>query len=155
MPSELIYEAQWNLPSNLGQRYAGVCKDYNVIHVSSILAKAFGFPNMIIHGMYMAARIGEECKKCMNNNIRYPVEMALSFRRPCVLPSDPVVKIHQHRDANFRKYFIFEVNDKKGKTLETGKYTCSSKVKSIVIEQSQVKRTVHFSDETDESKKFN
>merc|ERR1711976_118688 len=65
MTPELIYEAQWNLPSNLGQRYEGVCKDYNVIHVSSILAKAFGFPSMIIHGMYMAARIGEECKKSM------------------------------------------------------------------------------------------
>jgi len=138
MPSELIYESEWDLPKNLGRSYAAVCKDYNVIHVSTLCAKAFGFPSMIIHGLYMASRIGEECKKNMNNNIRYPVEMALNFRRVCVLPSRPIVKIHQHRDANFRKYFMFEVFDKKGKLLQCGKYLCNSPERTIVTEPSDL-----------------
>lgn len=48
--------AQWNMPAGLGERYARVSGDYNLIHLNNLAAKAFGFPRAIAHGMYTASR---------------------------------------------------------------------------------------------------
>jgi acyl dehydratase len=53
-------EKQWRVPNNMGRRYARTASDYNPIHISSLLAKLFGFRKAIIHGMWSAARcLGE------------------------------------------------------------------------------------------------
>ncbi|PSR22865.1 MAG: dehydratase [Sulfobacillus acidophilus] len=45
-------------------RYAGAADDYNPIHYNDAVAKAFGFPGVIVHGMLnmglMASRIMEQ-----------------------------------------------------------------------------------------------
>lgn len=46
----------WNLPGDIGRRYAAVSGDYNPIHLSSVSARALGFKRAIAHGMYLSAR---------------------------------------------------------------------------------------------------
>lgn len=44
-----------DVPRNIGRQYAGLCKDYNPIHISVLLAKLFGFRRTIAHGMWVSA----------------------------------------------------------------------------------------------------
>ncbi|WP_246174043.1 MaoC family dehydratase [Paraburkholderia hayleyella] len=54
---EALTQAQrWTLPAHLGRDYAHVSGDYNPIHLSTLSAKAFGFPHAIAHGMWTLAR---------------------------------------------------------------------------------------------------
>lgn len=43
------------VPENQGRMYAGVSKDWNLIHVHWIFAKIFGFRRAIVHGMWTLA----------------------------------------------------------------------------------------------------
>ncbi|CAJ0685368.1 hypothetical protein LMG18091_00368 [Ralstonia wenshanensis] len=47
---------RWDVPADIGRRYAGVSGDWNPIHVSNIGAKLFGFAHPIAHGMWTKAR---------------------------------------------------------------------------------------------------
>lgn len=49
-------EYTWEVPREMGWRYAKITGDYNPIHISRIMAKFFGFPRDIIHGMWSGAR---------------------------------------------------------------------------------------------------
>jgi hypothetical protein len=44
-----------DVPRNIGRQYASLCKDYNPIHISVLLAKLFGFRRSIAHGMWVSA----------------------------------------------------------------------------------------------------
>jgi acyl dehydratase len=46
----------WELPADLGRRYAAVAGDRNPIHLYDITAKPLGFKRAIIHGMWTKAR---------------------------------------------------------------------------------------------------
>ena len=48
----LVLEDEWKLGSHISLDYAAVSKDYNPIHTSTLAAKLFGFPGIIIHGTY-------------------------------------------------------------------------------------------------------
>jgi acyl dehydratase len=82
-------------------KWAAVCKDYNPIHMSSILARLFGFPGKIAHGNHALARALEQLAR---NPGAVPPEVAerveqligssdvqsvleVQFRRPMVLPA--------------------------------------------------------------------
>jgi acyl dehydratase len=52
----LVRRARWQLPPQLGRDYANVSGDYNPIHLSTLSARAFGFPHAIAHGMWTLAR---------------------------------------------------------------------------------------------------
>ena len=73
--------AHWQLPDDLGRRYAGVSGDHNPIHLHGLAAKAFGFPRAIAHGMWTKAR-------CLAS-LRLPDEFSVDvkFRKPVLLPS--------------------------------------------------------------------
>ena len=47
---------KWNLPSDLGRRYAEVSGDSNPIHLHPLTAMPFGLKRPIIHGMWTHAR---------------------------------------------------------------------------------------------------
>ncbi|MCW2527812.1 MAG: MaoC domain protein dehydratase [Pseudonocardiales bacterium] len=51
-----VPDALWRLGNDLGRRYAAVSGDRNPIHLSSLAAKAFGFPKAIAHGMWLHSR---------------------------------------------------------------------------------------------------
>ena len=46
----------FDLPEDLGRRYALISGDFNFIHIHAVTAKAFGFKRAIAHGMWTKAR---------------------------------------------------------------------------------------------------
>lgn len=63
--------------------YAGISGDRNPIHVSGVGAKAFGFPNVIAHGMWTAATLLGVVEGGVPERVRYSVE----FGKPVILPA--------------------------------------------------------------------
>lgn len=48
-------QAVWDVPGDMGRRYAAVSGDVNPMHLSSLAAKAFGYPRALVHGMWTKA----------------------------------------------------------------------------------------------------
>ena len=55
-PAEFEATAEWTIPGDIGRRYAAVSGDRNPIHMHPLLARAFGAPTTIAHGMWTTAR---------------------------------------------------------------------------------------------------
>lgn len=75
--------ALWRLPAGLGRDYAAVSGDVNPIHLSSVTAKAFGFPRAIAHGMWTHAR----ALAALESRLPSAYEVEVDFRKPVLLPS--------------------------------------------------------------------
>ncbi|USQ76975.1 MaoC family dehydratase [Ornithinimicrobium cryptoxanthini] len=75
--------ALWRLPAGLGRDYAAVSGDVNPIHLSSLTAKAFGFPRAIAHGMWTHAR----ALAALEGRLPPAYEVEVDFRKPVLLPS--------------------------------------------------------------------
>ncbi len=77
----------WQLPADLGRRYAAVSGDRNPIHLHPLSARALGFPRAIAHGMWTKAR----CLAALTRGGSIPSSGAFaidaSFRRPILLPA--------------------------------------------------------------------
>jgi acyl dehydratase len=72
----------WNLPGDLGRRYAAVSGDANPIHLYPLTAKALGFPRQIAHGMWTMAR----CVAALENRLPGAVRVDVAFKKPVLLP---------------------------------------------------------------------
>jgi acyl dehydratase len=48
--------ARWDLPGDVGRRYATVSGDCNPLHLTVLTARALGYRRAIAHGMYLASR---------------------------------------------------------------------------------------------------
>jgi acyl dehydratase len=72
----------WNLPADLGRRYAAVSGDHNPIHLYPLTAKALGFPRQIAHGMWSKAR----CIAALENRLPDAVRADVAFKKPIILP---------------------------------------------------------------------
>ena len=73
---------EWDLPGDLGRRYAAVSGDRNPIHLYGVTAKAFGFPRQIAHGMWSKAR----CLAALEGRLPDAVTVEVAFRKPILLP---------------------------------------------------------------------
>ncbi|PZR53518.1 hypothetical protein DNL40_08450 [Xylanimonas oleitrophica] len=80
---------RWVLPAGTGRAYGAISGDRNPIHMSTLSAKAFGFPRAIAHGMYTAARALAEVGPARGATYRWTVE----FARPVLLPGTVDVAI--------------------------------------------------------------
>ncbi|WP_169391390.1 MULTISPECIES: MaoC family dehydratase [Psychrobacter] len=73
----------FEVPEDIGRRYAFVSGDFNLIHLHPLSAKAFGFPKAIAHGMWSKAKclalMGELPEACTAE---------VSFKLPIFLPSE-------------------------------------------------------------------
>ena len=93
----------FEVPEDIGRRYAFISGDFNLIHLHPLSAKAFGFPKAIAHGMWSKAK----CLAMMADlPDAYRVEVA--FKLPIFLPSEveliaePVAKLKDSDDhCNF------------------------------------------------------
>lgn len=74
--------ATWNVPGNLGRRYASVSGDYNPIHIHPLSARLFGFPSAIAHGMWTKAR----CLAALEPRLPDAFMVEVAFKRPILLP---------------------------------------------------------------------
>ncbi|MGY2703750.1 MaoC family dehydratase [Nocardioides sp. HB32] len=81
-PEAPAHGITWQLPGDLGRRYAGVSGDHNPIHLYPLTAKALGFPRQIAHGMWSMAR----CVGALENRLPDAVTVAVAFKKPIVLP---------------------------------------------------------------------
>ena len=96
----------FEVPEDIGRRYAFVSGDFNLIHLHPLSARAFGFPKAIAHGMWSKAKclamMGELPDSCTAE---------VSFKLPIYLPSEveliaePVAKLkHSDDDCTFGLY---------------------------------------------------
>ncbi len=94
--------AEWNLPGDLGRRYAGVSGDRNPIHMHSLTAKPLGFPGAIAHGMWTKARALAQLQSELPDSF----EVDVRFRKPVLLPARVVFA-----EQNSGKEILFAVRD--------------------------------------------
>lgn len=90
----------FEVPEDIGRRYAFVSGDFNLIHLHPLSARAFGFPKAIAHGMWSKA-------KCLAMMGELPTACTaeVSFKLPIFLPSEveliaePIAKLENLEDA--------------------------------------------------------
>ncbi|NMP17400.1 MaoC/PaaZ C-terminal domain-containing protein [Thalassotalea sp. Y01] len=70
-----------HINADLARSYAKISYDYNPIHISKHLAKLFGLPGTIMHGMYFAHLL------LINHDIDNS-RVKFEFKKPCLLPTD-------------------------------------------------------------------
>lgn len=99
--SKPVTRASLALPSDIGRRYAAICKDYNPIHLYPWAARLFGFRSHIVHGMCVAEKIlpamlaaaagssspSDDLAHGCVSEARWPVHFEIAFRRPIFLPA--------------------------------------------------------------------
>ncbi len=81
--------ASWNVPADIGRKYAGAAGDYNPIHLSPWSAKLFGFPRAIATGMWLKARAAAQLAPQLEQRA---YTLRLEFKKPVFLPSSAVFK---------------------------------------------------------------
>lgn len=84
VPFEPSQESTWQVPENIGRRYAAVAGDYNPIHLSPWTAKLFGFPRHIATGMWAKARAAAGLEPELEKSA---YTLSLAFKKPVFLPS--------------------------------------------------------------------
>ena len=131
-----VKNTTWSLPANMGRQYAAVAKDNNPIHTSALAAKAFGFPGVIMHGMYFIVRAAAECQAVVEKSdglgkLGYPVEVTAKFVRPVVLPHKvgfkvtPIVATEGSKGGSGAapRALRYEVLNKAGKIAVEGEFS--------------------------------
>ena len=81
-PTELDPQAVWNVPGDVGRRYADVSGDRNPIHLHPLTARLFGFPRAIAHGMWMKAR----CLAALEGELADAFTVEVEFKKPLLIP---------------------------------------------------------------------
>lgn len=74
--------AEWNVPGDVGRRYAGVSGDRNPIHMHPLSARLFGFPSAIAHGMWTKAR----CLASFDGRLADSYSIEVEFKAPLRIP---------------------------------------------------------------------
>lgn len=73
----------FEVPEDIGRRYAFVSGDFNLIHLHPLSARAFGFPKAIAHGMWSKAK----CLALMDE-LPDACTVTVSFKLPIFLPAE-------------------------------------------------------------------
>ena len=81
-PDELGVSAEWEIPADIGRRYAAVSGDRNPIHMHSLSARLFGFPSAIAHGMWTKAR----CLAAFEGRVPESFAVEAAFKSPLRIP---------------------------------------------------------------------
>jgi acyl dehydratase len=86
VPAELPERARWDVPGDIGRRYAAVSGDRNPIHLHPLGAKASGLRAPIAHGMWVAAR----CLAALEDVLPAAYTVDVGFRAPLFVPGTVV-----------------------------------------------------------------
>jgi acyl dehydratase len=82
-PDPPVPSAVWEVPGDIGRRYAAVSGDRNPIHMHGLAAKLFGQPTAIAHGMWTKAR----CLAALAPHMPGRFTVEVSFKLPVLLPA--------------------------------------------------------------------
>jgi acyl dehydratase len=73
--------SEWQLPADLGRRYAAICGDYNPIHLSPWTSWLFGYKRPIAHGWWAlahaVAEMGDAVPEVCTLDVRFIGPMSL------------------------------------------------------------------------------
>jgi hypothetical protein len=83
---DLPFGAIWQVPGDIGRRYAAVSGDRNPIHMHPLSAKLFGMKAPIAHGMWTKAR----CLAALEGELPDTYTVDVRFKLPIFLPSKVV-----------------------------------------------------------------
>jgi acyl dehydratase len=86
VPADLPERARWEVPGDIGRRYAAVSGDRNPIHLHPLTAKAFGLKGPIAHGMWVKAR----CLAALEDVLPAAYTVDVRFKAPLFVPSKVV-----------------------------------------------------------------
>jgi acyl dehydratase len=89
-------KALWRVPRQVGIEYAKASGDQNPIHTSRVLARAFGFPRPIAHGMWTKAR----CLAALDGRLPELYTVDVEFKLPILLPATVGFAATQDRRAD-------------------------------------------------------
>jgi hypothetical protein len=87
-------QAVWHVPGDIGRRYARVSGDANPIHMHPLVAKAFGQPTTIAHGMWTKAR----CLAALEGELPAAYTADVRFKLPLRIPGRAAFS---YRDGGF------------------------------------------------------
>lgn len=86
---------EWQLPADIGRRYARVSGDRNPIHLFASTAKLFGFPRAIAHGMWLKAHCLASLEAAAPEApLSAGFEFNVEFKKPVLLPSRVALQFH-------------------------------------------------------------
>jgi acyl dehydratase len=81
--------ARFDVPESVSPRYAGMSGDRNPHHLHPLLAKLFGFPGLLAHGMWTKAR----ALAGLQDRLPASFTMTGAFERPLLLPARVVLTV--------------------------------------------------------------
>jgi acyl dehydratase len=87
--------AVWDVPGDIGRRYAAVSGDRNPIHLHGLSARLFGFPGAIAHGMWTYAR----ALASLGGKLPAEHESAVEFSAPLRIPGRARLRAAQTGDG--------------------------------------------------------
>ncbi len=78
----------WEVPANMGRRFAKVSGDVNPIHLADFTAKLFGFKKAIVHGVWSMSRTMAELEsKLSSDEQKKALQFNVEFKLPVFLPT--------------------------------------------------------------------
>ncbi|MGH8462308.1 MAG: MaoC family dehydratase [Stenotrophobium sp.] len=89
LDAELVEYRNFDVPADIGRRYAMVGKDFNPIHLTAASARLFGFKRAIAHGMWSLARCAALLQEGRSTS---PCELQVQFKQPLFLPGKVALK---------------------------------------------------------------
>lgn len=72
------------MPASVGWDYAKVSGDFNPIHISGVMAKAFGLPGRLAHGWYSVSMFASVIEHIKNISVK---KIDVQFQKPVLLPN--------------------------------------------------------------------
>ncbi len=99
--------AIWQVPDDIGRRYAEVSGDRNPIHMRPLTARLFGFPRAIAHGMWTKAR----CLAAFEGRLPDAYTVDVRFKLPVLLPAK--VGFASHAEDTGWSFQLFDARDAK------------------------------------------
>jgi acyl dehydratase len=92
--------AEWDVPGDIGRRYAAVSGDRNPIHLHGLAAKLLGQKAAIAHGMWTKAR----CLAALQGHLPAAFSVDVAFKLPVLLPAK--VAFSSWDDGDARRFAL-------------------------------------------------
>jgi acyl dehydratase len=108
-------DAIWDVPGDIGRRYAAVSGDRNPIHMHPLSAKLFGMKRNIAHGMWTKAR----CLAALEGELPETYSVEVRFKLPVFLPAK--VAFTTDESEGTRRFHVRDA--RKGKPHVEGQVT--------------------------------
>lgn len=98
--SDPVATAEWDVPGDIGRRYAAVSGDRNPIHLHGLAARLFGQKAAIAHGMWTKAR----CLAALQGHLPAAYAVDVRFKLPVRLPAK--VAFGSWTDGDVRRFAL-------------------------------------------------